>query len=167
MPKPSSIPPSQLVQPVANPPSALPAPPPPAASPTPQPTVSTRKLPSPRRGEVYWVNIPKSHTVGHEQYKRRPFLIISNNAIHHLDIVIGVPLSFQTHKANRQYRIQVLANDIIMDAGSTLDPGDRIALTEQVRCLSVERLEPDRQATLTDTATYAVESGTAFVMDIR
>ena len=121
----------------------------------------------PQRGDIYWVNIPKSHTKGHEQYKRRPFLVVSNNAIHYLDLVIGVPLSFQTQKKNRQYHIQVLATDIAMDPGSTLDPGDRIALTEQVRCLSVERLEPTRQARVSDTAVYAVESGLAFVMDIH
>lgn len=122
---------------------------------------------NPQRGDVHWVNIPKSHTKGHEQYKRRPFLVVSNNAIHHLDLVIGVPLSFQTQKKNRQYHIQVLATDIAMDPGSTLDPGDRIALTEQVRCLSIERLEPKRQARVSDTAVYAVEAGLAFVMDIR
>jgi mRNA-degrading endonuclease toxin of MazEF toxin-antitoxin module len=135
-----------------------------ATSTTAIPTVAP---PQPQRGDVYWVNIPKKHTVGSEQYKRRPFLIVSNNAIHHLRIVIGVPLSFRIHKINRQYRIQVLASEIIMDTGSTLDPGERVALTEQVRCLAVERLEPVRQARVTDTAVYAVEAGVAFVMDIR
>jgi len=130
------------------------------------PTVAIHAT-NPQRGDVYWVKIPKKHTVGHEQYKRRPFLIVSNNAIHHLDLVIGVPLSFQTQKANRQYHIQVLATDIATDLGSTLDPGNRIALTEQVRCLSIERLEPARQARISDTAVYAVEAGLAFVMDIR
>lgn len=122
---------------------------------------------NPLRGDIYWVNIPRGHTVGHEQYKRRPFLVVSNNAIHHLDLVIGVPLSFQAQKRNRQYHIQVLATDIALDPGSTLDPGNRIALAEQVRCLSIERLEPARQARVSDTAVYAVEAGLAFVMDIR
>jgi len=130
------------------------------------PTPKAAKVVNPKRGEVYWVNIPKRHTVGSEQYKRRPFLVVSNNSIHYLKTVIGVPLTFQVHKSNRQFRIIVLASDIIMDPGSTLDPGERVALTEQVRCLSVERLEPDRQAKLTDTAIYAVESGLGFVMDI-
>jgi mRNA-degrading endonuclease toxin of MazEF toxin-antitoxin module len=148
------------------PPSSPAPPPPPAVVGTASPTTATHAT-NPQRGDVYWVNIPKSHTKGHEQYKRRPFLVVSNNAIHHLDLIIGVPLSFQTQKKNRQYHIQVLATDIVMDPGSTLDPGDRIALTEQVRCLSVERLEPDRQARVSDTAVYAVEAGLAFVMDIR
>jgi mRNA-degrading endonuclease toxin of MazEF toxin-antitoxin module len=148
------------------PPSSPPSPPPPAVVATATPTTVAHAT-KPQRGDVYWVNIPKSHTKGHEQFKRRPFLVVSNNAIHHLDLVIGVPLSFQILKKNRQYHIQVLATDIVMDPGSTLDPGNRIALTEQVRCLSVERLESDRQARVSDTAVYAVESGLAFVMDIR
>jgi len=156
MPKPSSTPLSTPAT-IAPVPSTVPG----TSSP------AKPKLANPQRGDVYWVNIPKKHTVGHEQYKRRPFLIVSNNAIHYLEIVIGVPLTFQVHKKNRQYRIAVLASDIIMDTGSTLDPGERVALTEQVRCVSVERLEPDRQAKLTDTAIYAVEAGLAFVMDIR
>src|SRR5579864_6093161 len=113
------------------------------------------RLANAKRGEVYWVDIPKKHTVGSEQYKRRPFLIVSNNSIHYLKIVIGVPLSLQTQKTNRQFRIRVAANEIIMDQGSTLTAGERIALTEQVRCLSILRLEPDRQAKLTDTAISA------------
>ena len=129
-------------------------------------TVAKHPL-NPQRGDVYWVNIPKRHAVGHEQYKRRPFLIVSNNSIHYLDMVIGVPLSFQTHKANRQFRIRILASEIILDPGSTLDPGERIALSEQVRALSVERLEPTRQAKVSDNAVYSVEAGLAFVMDIH
>jgi hypothetical protein len=53
-----------------------------------------------------------------------------------------------------------------MDPGSTLDPGERVAKTDQVRCLALERLEPNRQAKLTNTAIYAVEAGLAFVIDI-
>jgi hypothetical protein len=80
--------------------------------------------------------------------------------------VIGVPLSFQAQKKNRQFRIAVLETDIILDSGSTLDPGERIALTEQVRALSIERLEPTRQGKISDTALYAVEAGLAFVLDM-
>jgi mRNA-degrading endonuclease toxin of MazEF toxin-antitoxin module len=123
--------------------------------------------PSPRRGDIYWVNVPQKHTVGSEQYKRRPWLIISNNAIGYLRVVIGVPLSFKIQKKNRQFRITILAADIILDPGSTMTAGERVALTEQVRALSVERLEPTRQARITDTALFAVEAGIAFVLDLQ
>jgi mRNA-degrading endonuclease toxin of MazEF toxin-antitoxin module len=161
-PKPSPTPTSSPTPPSAQ----LPSPPVSSASAT-VPSPQVTRFANPQRGEVYWVNIPKRHTVGHEQYKRRPFLIISNNAIHHLKLVIGVPLSFEVRKKNRQYHIGVLASDVVMDPGSTLQAGERIALAEQARCLALERLEPDRQAKLTDTAVYAVEAGVAFVMDIR
>lgn len=84
-------------------------------------------------------------------------------------MVVGVPLSFQLHKRNRQFRIAILAGDIIHEAGSTnpIDPGERIALTEQVRALSTERLEMPRSARVTDTALFAVEAGVVFVLDIQ
>lgn len=110
--------------------------------------------------------MPKSHTVGSEQYKRRPWLIISNNATTQFRMVIGVPLSFKVHKGNRLFRIRILATDIIADSGSNLDPGERIALTEQIRALSVERLEFPRQGKVTDSALFAVEAGVAFILDL-
>jgi mRNA-degrading endonuclease toxin of MazEF toxin-antitoxin module len=125
--------------------------------------------PRPQRGDIYWVKMPKQHTVGHEQQKRRPWLIVSNNAISALDMVMGVPLSFQLHKKNRQFRIAILAGDIIHEVGSTnpVDPGERIALTEQTRALSTDRLEKPRSARISDTALFAVEAGIAFVLDIK
>jgi mRNA-degrading endonuclease toxin of MazEF toxin-antitoxin module len=126
-------------------------------------------VPRPQRGDVYWVNIPKKHTKGHEQYKRRPWLIVSNSVISSLDMVVGVPLSFQVRKKNRQFRIGILETEIIHEAGATnpLDPGERIALTEQIRALSTERLEMPRSARISDTALFAVEAGIAFVLDIK
>jgi mRNA-degrading endonuclease toxin of MazEF toxin-antitoxin module len=131
-------------------------------------SVSSPSYPPPQRGDIYWVNVPKKHTVGHEQYKRRPWLIVSNNAISPLEIVVGVPLSFRLHKKNRQFRITILAGEIIHEVGSTnpLDPGERIALTEQLRVLSTDRLEKPRSARISDTALYAVEAGITFVLDI-
>jgi mRNA-degrading endonuclease toxin of MazEF toxin-antitoxin module len=121
----------------------------------------------PRRGDVYWVKIPQHHTVGSEQYKRRPWLILSADGISYLPVVIGVPLSLETRKKNRQFRISILQTDMILEAGHTLVVGERVALCEQVRCLSVERLEDKRQARLTDNALYAVEAGIAFVLDVQ
>lgn len=126
-------------------------------------------LTHPQRGDIYWVNIPQRHTVGHEQYKRRPWLIVSNNAIVPLGLVVGVPLSFQLQKKNRLFRISILATEIIREVGASnpLDPGERIALTEQVRTLSIDRLERPRSGRVTDTALFAVEAGVAFVLDIQ
>ena len=123
--------------------------------------------PNPQRGEIYWIDVPRRHTVGSEQYKRRPWLVVSTNAIGYLPIVIGVPLSFEVQKKNRTFRIAILATDIILEPGATLDPGERVALTEQVRVLSTERMEFPRQGRITETALYAVEAGLAYVLDIQ
>src|SRR5258706_9066111 len=123
-------------------------------NPSPQPTPTTSSPnPSPQRGDIYWVKIPQHHTVGSEQYKRRPWVIISSSAILHLEMVVGVPLSMQAQKQNRHFRIAVADSEIIRDPGSTsLMPAERVALTEQVRALSIQRLEFPRIAHLTDTA---------------
>ncbi|HEY5161964.1 MAG TPA: type II toxin-antitoxin system PemK/MazF family toxin [Terriglobales bacterium] len=123
--------------------------------------------PNPQRGEIYWIDVPRRHTVGSEQYKRRPWLVVSTNAIGYLPIVIGVPLSFEVQKKNRTFRIAILATDIILEPGATLDPGELVALTEQVRVLSTERMEFPRQGRITETALYAVEAGLAYVLDIQ
>lgn len=120
---------------------------------------------NPRRGEIYWVKIPSHHTVGSEQQKRRPWLVVSNNSIHYLNVLIAVPLSMKAEQAN-QTRILIPQADLLFDQGNTLVPGDRVALTHQIRVLAVERLEPQRQARLADTRLYAVEAGLAFVLDI-
>lgn len=120
-----------------------------------------------QRGDIYWVKIPPSHTVGHELYKRRPWLVVSHAAISQLNIVIGVPLSSSVNKQNRQFRIFIPSKETTLLSGSTMDARDRIAETEQVRCLSIERLEFPRQGYLSAAAMGAVEAGLAFVQDIR
>ena len=34
---------------------------------------------NPQRGEIYWVNIPQRHTVGREQFKKRPVAYFFRN----------------------------------------------------------------------------------------
>jgi mRNA-degrading endonuclease toxin of MazEF toxin-antitoxin module len=117
-----------------------------------------------KRGDIYWISVPAQHTVGTEQQKRRPWIIFSDDVTVSLGLVIAVPLSLKVNKQNRQFRILVTEANVLRDPGSTLVPGDRVALTEQIRALSVNRLDPDRQGRLTDTAFYAVEAGVAFVL---
>ena len=121
---------------------------------------------SPQRGEIYWVNVPRAHTVGTEQFKKRPWLIVSTNSIAQLQLVIGVPLTTKIQKRNRQFRMAILQNDIILEPNSTLEACERVALTEQVRALSVERFDFPRVARVTDSAIYAIEAGLKFVMEM-
>ena len=131
---------------------------------TPSPVYMTS--PSPLRGDIYWVRILPAHTVGSEQYKRRPWAIVSTSTIIQLGMVVAVPLSQQVQQQNRQFRILVPNTEIVYDTGTTLMPGDRIALTHQVRALSIQRLELPRVGRLTNNALYAVEAGLAFVLEI-
>jgi mRNA-degrading endonuclease toxin of MazEF toxin-antitoxin module len=51
------------------------------------------------RGEIYWVDVRKDETRGEEQFKERPWLIVSSDAIHRAGpIVLAVPLSTQLHR---------------------------------------------------------------------
>jgi mRNA-degrading endonuclease toxin of MazEF toxin-antitoxin module len=122
--------------------------------------------PSPQRGDVYWVGIPAHHTVGSEQYKRRPWLIVSSTATLSAGLVVGVALSQKVQKQNPHFRILITQSSTILDPGSTLLPCDRVALTEQVRALSIDRLEFPRAARVTDVALYEVEAGLAFVLEM-
>ncbi len=122
--------------------------------------------PSPRRGDIFWVNVPANHIVGSEQYKRRPWIVISGDAVLSQKLVIAIPLTSRIQKQNRQFRILIAGSNIILDPQSGMMPGDQLALTEQLRALSIDRLEYPRAARLTDTALYAIEAGVAFVLDM-
>lgn len=120
-----------------------------------------------KQGEIYWVDIPKAHTVGSEQWKRRPYIIVSRDAINRIGRnVVGVPLSSKLHKAS-QYRILLPATEIIKDIGRPDSITDSVALTDQLRVLDVSRLEQPRIGKLSTTAVMALELGVAFVFDIR
>jgi mRNA-degrading endonuclease toxin of MazEF toxin-antitoxin module len=122
--------------------------------------------PSPQRGDVFWVKVPRQHTVGSEQYKRSPWLIVSGDAVARLNLVIGVPLSQKVQKQNPEFRILITEPNIIRESTATLIPCDRVALAEQVRVLSTDRLEFPRDARVTDAALFAVEAALAFVLEM-
>jgi mRNA-degrading endonuclease toxin of MazEF toxin-antitoxin module len=86
--------------------------------------------------------MPWNHTVGHEQAKPRPWVVISSKRFHRpfLDLVIAVPLTSQTHKAGqfRGARILVPA-DAIVSVDPRFVKQDQLALTEHVRSLSLAR----------------------------
>lgn len=120
-----------------------------------------------KRGEVYWVEIPESQTVGSEQWKRRPYIIVSRTAVNRLGHnVVGVPLSTKTGKAS-QHRILLPANEIIKDPGCSDAIMESVALTDQIRVLDVKRLEQPKIEHLSRTGVAAVELGLAFLFDIR
>jgi mRNA-degrading endonuclease toxin of MazEF toxin-antitoxin module len=120
-----------------------------------------------RQGEIYWATITPAETVGSEQFKRRPFVIVSRDAINRLgQNVVAVPLSSRVHKAS-QHRIFLPVAEMIKDATCQDSLVDSVALTDQIRVLDISRLESPKIGRLSQTATVALELGLAFLFDIR
>ena len=114
----------------------------------------------PKRGDIYWADFPKTEGLGSEQVGRRPVVIVSTNLINSTSpIVVIVPLSARVSKANRQHRILIPENEKISEPDTEGCGGESLALTEQVRVLSRERLYGKRVARLTPKGLSAVRSG--------
>lgn len=124
----------------------------------------------PQRGDVFWIDIPKEQTVGSEQREYRPWLVVSTNSINlQLPVVVAVPLTAELHKIEnaRQFRVLIPESQKIQEPGHPRGcTGESLALTEQVRVLSIERFPSQRAARLSERAMGAVEAGLAFVLDI-
>lgn len=87
---------------------------------------------SPRRGDVFWVNLDP--TVGTEIRKRRPAVIVSNDAANRrYHQVTVIPLTSQRADAVEPFQASVSGEE----AGL---PKDSKALAEQIRTISRLRL---------------------------
>ena len=118
------------------------------------------------KGDIYWVDIPKSQTVGTEQWKRRPYIIVSRTLINKLGRnVVGVPMSTEIRKAS-QHRILIPVSEITKDVSCTDTLSNSVAPTDQIRVLDTARLER-KIGKLSQTAIIALELGLAFLFDIR
>lgn len=118
-----------------------------------------------QQGDIYRVDIPKSQAIGSEQWKRRPYIIVSRTAINRLgNNVVGVPMSTKVQKAS-QHRILLPVAEIIRDVGYPDPFQDSVALTDQIRVLDVSRLEV-KMGRLSDSAIISVGLGLGFLFDI-
>jgi len=119
-----------------------------------------------KQGEIYWVNIPASHTLGSEQYNRRPYIIVSRTLINKSgNTVVGVPMT-TTEGKDPSYRIMIPAREIVRDVSYSSEIKNSVAKTDQVRVLDKSRLE-QKIGTLSNTAIVAVGLGLAFLFDLR
>jgi mRNA interferase MazF len=92
--------------------------------------------------EIYFCNLDP--VMGSEQQGTRPVLVISNDAVnHHLTIATVLPLS--SAKANDR----VYPTEILLPVEATNLPRPSIAMVQQVRTLSQDRLR-DRVGCVTD-----------------
>lgn len=118
------------------------------------------------QGEMYWVDIPSIHTEGSEQYGRRPFIVVSRDAVNKaLSTVVAVPTSC-TIDGQSPYRIVIPLAEITKDVlcSSTLRPC--VAKTDQVRVIDKIRLI-ERIGKLSRTATLSVMLGLGYVFNMR
>jgi mRNA interferase MazF len=85
------------------------------------------------RGEVYQADL--NPVAGSEQGGKRPVLIVSRNAINvNAPIVIAVPLT------SRENKRRLYPTHVVLGAGEGGLAKDSVALCEQVRAISKDRL---------------------------
>jgi mRNA-degrading endonuclease toxin of MazEF toxin-antitoxin module len=128
--------------------------------------VSTPTLPQPpQRGDIYWASFPRSKSVGSEQWKDRPVLVMSESFVNQrLPVCMVIPLSEQVHKANRWFRILIPDSEKIQEPGTRGCSGDSLALCEQLRCIDQSRLIGKRLAIAKPGAVAAVETGIKYIL---
>jgi mRNA-degrading endonuclease toxin of MazEF toxin-antitoxin module len=136
-------------------------------------TKPAKALAQPKRGDIFWAKLPAIESVGSEQRDDRPVVVMSEVMVVSIDeindqvpICVIVPLTNALEKENRKNRIRIPANFKVDEPGTKGSPGDSLALTEQIRCISVERLDRKRVAYLKPTARNAVEGGIKYVLRI-
>ena len=109
-----------------------------------------------------WVDMSTAETIGTEQQKDRPYVIVSRNSVNDIgENVVGVPLSTKVHKAC-QHRIQIPPSEIIKDSGYTRPIPAMVALTDHIRVLDPTRLVR-RMGRLSDSAIISVGLGLTFL----
>ncbi len=97
-------------------------------------------------GDVVLVHVPRSHTKGSEQYSDtpRPWVIISENSGHQSSrgLFVALPLTTQDHADEYPAaRIRIAVTEQHSDH-SDFQPENCVALTEQVRTASIDRMNP-------------------------
>ncbi|MBV9155987.1 MAG: type II toxin-antitoxin system PemK/MazF family toxin [Acidobacteriaceae bacterium] len=125
-------------------------------------------LPDIIQGDIFWIDIPQGHTVGSEQYNRRPYIIVSRTALNRSGrTVVGVPLTTTSNPAGQPpWRVTIPAKEIVRDVSFQGDIKDSIVKTDHVRVLDKTRLE-NRMGKLTNTAFVAVGLALAYLFDLR
>lgn len=118
------------------------------------------------QGEMYWVEIPSSQTEGSEQFGRRPFIIVSRDAVNKtLKTVVAVPTSC-TIDGQPAYRIVIPLTEITKDVLCKSNLRPCVAKTDQVRVIDKARLQ-ERIGKLSRTATLSVMLGLGYVFNMR
>jgi mRNA-degrading endonuclease toxin of MazEF toxin-antitoxin module len=126
------------------------------------------------QGDIFWVDIPKSHTEGSEQHGRRPVIVMSRTGINRrLNTVVVVPMTTfsdrvtpETLASQPPFRIMIPVAQITKDVTCTSVLSLSVAKADQARVIDKSRLGP-KIGHLSRTATISVGVGLANVFDIR
>ena len=89
-----------------------------------------------KQGEIYWCEPEPLDTVGSEQEKDRPWVIVSVSNLHRGNCVVGIPLSRQTDKSVA-HLIAIPKSELRFESGTAAY--DCVALTDQIRALDKRR----------------------------
>jgi mRNA-degrading endonuclease toxin of MazEF toxin-antitoxin module len=96
-------------------------------------------MPAPQsvdQGELWWLEPDPADTVGSEQEKDRPWVMVSIARLNRGNCVVGLPLSSQMDKACA-HLITIPAKEITREDGNAAI--DCVALTDQIRALDKTR----------------------------
>lgn len=122
------------------------------------------------RGHVFWIRIQKEHIVGHEQYKPRPWIVVSPPKMQprRMGLIHAVPISSQTHQLAgfHAHRLLIPESEIVALPGQKRLHGDSLVLAEQLRALSDERLEEDPVAQVSKEYLLKLEACLAYVLGL-
>ena len=111
-----------------------------------------------RRGEIYFAEL--SPTVGSEINKRRPALIVSNNANNRAaNTITVVPLTSNTSPA-RPFEVLVLARQTGL-------PRDSKVLAQQIRTISKARVAPKKVGELDQALMQQVDAAIKLHLALR
>lgn len=128
----------------------------------------------PQQGDIYWVNIPQSHTEGSEQFGRKPFIVMSRDSVNKkLKTVLVVPMTTYQGKTvdprtvaqEPPWRIVVPPTEIERDVACKTTLLLSVAKTDQVRVIDKTRLG-ERVGRLSQTAVLSIGAGLAYVFNI-
>jgi mRNA interferase MazF len=110
------------------------------------------------RGEVYFVDLDP--VIGHEQYGRRPVVVVSNDFLNALPLVVAVVPGTKAANVRGSYQ-----NNVFVPAGEAGLTMDTVFLCLQIRSLDHSRfpahpagsLSPARMAKIEDALRYVLE----------
>ena len=116
-----------------------------------------KKVISPFRGEIWYINLDP--TVGHEQAKKRPCLIVSNNKFNQggSELIIVVPLTSKL-KTNPLH--------VFLSSQESGLKVDSYILCDQIRTVSQERIHGTSLGIISQAVMRQVEYALKVVLDM-